>query len=448
LTGLDGVLVGLRTRELLQQLLEARCRLSPVVLVIEDLHWIDSASEELLGKIIDSAAKLRLLILTTRRPEYSPCWVDRPVVAKLPLEPLATGDIRHLVKDRLGVDALPEGLARQVTEKADGNPLFAEEIASYLTERGILRSAAGTLDFDASAVSAALPASVQSLLAARVDRLAPEDRTLLQAASVIGRRFDSELLAAVLNESEVHNRLASMRSLDLIHQESKAGDFGFKHALVRDALYQSLLTGTRAALHLKIAEEIERRSGNRLTEVVEILARHYSQTDRAEKAFAYHSMSGSKSLSVYSLDEGATHFAAAVALLDKYPGCASDDQVSEFLVSYTLLLNLSAQMKAIIELVERYLPRVDRFGDDPRAVLIRYEYAYGLLWNARYREAAAVQQDTLPIANRLGDKRSKAYTLVGEIMVSTIVAPKPLQEFEILKTEAIKIASNTTDVYI
>ena len=93
LIGLDGVLIGLRTRELLQQLLEARCRLSPVVMMIEDLHWIDSVSEELLGKIVDSEAKLRLLLLTTRRPEYSPPWLDRSVVTKLPLEPLPAG--RH-----------------------------------------------------------------------------------------------------------------------------------------------------------------------------------------------------------------------------------------------------------------------------------------------------------------------------------------------------------------
>ena len=208
LTGLDGVLIGLRTRELLQQLLEARCRLSPVVMVIEDLHWIDSVSEELLGKIVDSEAKLRLLLLTTRRPEYTPPWLDRATVTKLPLEPLPAGDIRHLVQARLGVEALPEALARQVTEKAEGNPLFAEEIVSFLTERGILRTG-GKLDFDASAVATALPASVQSLLTARVDRLAPKDRALLQAASVIGRRFDPQLLAAAVGETDID---ASARS--------------------------------------------------------------------------------------------------------------------------------------------------------------------------------------------------------------------------------------------
>ena len=173
----------------------------------------------------------------------------------------------------------------------------------------------------------------------------------------------------------------------------------FKHALVRDALYQSLLTEARTALHLKIAEEIERRSGNRLTEVAEVLAHHYSQTDQADKAFTYLSMAGSKSLSVYSLDEAATHFTAALALLDKNPNCASDDQVADFLVSYTLLLNMSAQAKVMIDVLQRYLPRVDRLGDDPRAVLIRHHYVVALLFNARYQEAAALQRETSPMAD-------------------------------------------------
>ena len=194
------------------------------------------------------------------------------------------------------------------------------------------------MDFDASAVATALPASVQSLLTARVDRLAPNDRALLQAASVIGRRFDPQLLAVVVDETDIDARLAAMQALDLVRREDKSGDYAFKHALVRDALYQSLLTEARTALHLKIAEEIERRSGNRLTEVAEVLAHHYSQTDHADKAFTYLSMAGSKSLSVYSLDEAATHFTAALALLDKNPNCASDDQVADFLVSYTLLV--------------------------------------------------------------------------------------------------------------
>ena len=445
LAGLDGVLIGLRTRELLQQLLEARCRLSPVIMVIEDLHWIDSVSEELLNKIIDSEAKLRLLLLTTRRPEYVPYWLNSPVVIKLGLEPLPVGDIRRLIQARLGVDVLPEALARQVAEKAEGNPLFVEEIVTYLTERGILRT---TVEFDTNAVAAALPASVQSLLTARVDRLAPKDRSLLQAASVIGRQFDSQVLAAVIGERDVDARLAAMGALDLVRPEGKSTDYVFKHALVRDALYQSLLTEARKSMHLKIAEEIELRSGNRLTEVAEALAHHYSQTDKVDKAFTYLSMSGSKSLSVYSLDEAANHFAAALALLDENPDCALDDQVAEFLVSYTLLLNMSRRLNVMVDVLKRYLPRINRLGDDPRAVLIRHHYVFALVWSARYGEAAVVQRQTSPMADRLGDNKSKAYSLAGEIHVSTIIAPKLLHEFETLKREAIKAASDTADAHI
>ena len=363
MTGLDGVLIGLRTRDLLQSLLEARCRLSPVVLLIEDLHWIDSVSNEVLGKIISGGTKLQLLLLHTRRPEYLPGWLERPTVVKLHLEPLPAGDVRRLIQTRLGVEALPEALARQVTEKAEGNALFVEEIVSFLTERDALRTNAGKVEFDADAVTAALPASVQSLLTARVDRLAPRDRALLQSAAVIGRRFDPGLLAAGMDDGgEIDARLSAMQALDHVHAEPKSGDYSFKHALVRDALYQTLLTEPRTALHLKIAEEVERRNDNRLAEVVEILAHHYGQTDRADKAFTYLAMAGAKSLGVYSLDEATTHFTAALALLDKNSECASDAQVIEFLVSYMLLLNLVGQIKVTIAVLERYLMRVSRMG--------------------------------------------------------------------------------------
>jgi class 3 adenylate cyclase len=451
LAGLDGVLIGLRTRELLQQLLEARCRLSPVVMMmIEDLHWVDSASEELLGKIVENQAMLRLLLLLTRRPEYVPPWLDHSAITKVLLQPLPIGDIRRLIRARLGVESLPEPLAWQVAEKAEGNPLFAEEFVSLLSERGIVRTTTtGELDFEATVVVAtALPASVHSLLAARVDRLIPTDRALLQAASVIGRRFDAKLLADVVDETVVAARLESMHELDLIRPANKSNDYVFKHALIRDALYQSLLTGARKSLHLKIAQEIERRSGNRLNEVAEVLAHHYSQSDRSDKAFAFLSMAGSKSLSVYSLDDAAIHLNAGLALLDKNPDCATDVQVAEFLVFYTLHLVLTGRVKILIDVLERYLARIERLGDNPSMVIIRHRFARALIFNARYRDAAALQQGTSRMADRLGDSRSKAYSLIGDIWVSTICAPKTLVEFEALKREAIKAASDTTDAYL
>ena len=142
------------------------------------------------------------------------------------------------------------------------------------------------------------------------------------------------------------------------------------------------------------------------------------------------------------------HFAGALILLDKIPNCASDDQVADFLLDYALLLNLLIDVKKTLNIVQRYLARVDRLDNDPRAVLIRHHYIVALIWNARYREAAAVQQELLSIADRLGDNRSRAYALATDISVSTIIAPKSLHEFESLKGQAISLASKTADAYI
>jgi class 3 adenylate cyclase len=449
LAGLDGLLIGLRTRDLLQHLLEARCRVSPVVMLIEDLHWIDSVSEEVLGRIIGSETKLRLLILHTRRPEYDPVWRDRPTVATLHLKPLPTGDIRRLVQSRLGVDALPEALSQQVTGKAEGNALFAEEIVSFLTERGHLRVGARGVEFDANAVAAALPASVQSLLTARVDRLAPQERTLLQAAAVIGRRFDSQLLAAATNDrGDIAARLAAMQALDLVYPDGKSGDYAFKHALVRDALYLSLLAERRASLHWEIAEEIERRGGNRLAEVVEILAHHYCRTDRSDKAFRYLAMASSKSLGVYSFDEADEYFTTAFALLEENTDCASDQQIAEFLAEYTSFSNLSMRFKSVPKTVERFIPKLDRLGDNPSYVVAQHHYVFALLYTGRYPEAQVAQANLSAMAARLSDARSAAYALTMAIHVSTLIAPKPVEVFEALCRDASAVVSNINDAYL
>jgi class 3 adenylate cyclase/tetratricopeptide (TPR) repeat protein len=449
LAGLDGVLIGLRTRDLLQQLLEARCQLSSLILVIEDLHWIDSVSEELLDKIVNSSRTLRLLLIHSRRREYVPPWLDRSVVTKLHLEPLPAGDIRRLVQARLGAQALPETLVHRVEEKAEGNPLFAEEIVSFLTERGVLRTTASKVEFDSNAMAAVLPASLQSLLTARVDCLSPEDRKLLQAASVIGRRFDTELLAAVVdNADDIDVRLAAMQALDLVRSGSKSSDCLFKHALVRDALYESLLTGARTTLHFRIAEEIERRSGNRLIEVAEALAYHYSQTDHAGKAFTYLSMAGSKSLSVYSLEEADAHFSRAIERFQTSPGCASDQEVANVLVDYTLLQNALGRNRNVVDIVDKFAAQLHNLGDSAQAVLVLHQKVFSLCFMNEFDAALAEQANISRMADRLGDDRSRAYSLSSQILLSSAVAPKTLSDQKPIVRNALKAASRTEDAYI
>jgi hypothetical protein len=148
---------------------------------------------------------------------------------------------------------------------------------------------------------------------------------------------------------------------------------------VRDALYHSLLSETRIALHLRIAEELESRSGNRLGEVVEVLAHHYSQTERVDKAVSYLAMAGRKSLDVYSLDEANNYFAAAVALLDRNLDCAGDQQTAELLADYTRCLNMLFRLKSLIETIERFKARLDRLGDSPIRIPIQHHYVPDIL---------------------------------------------------------------------
>jgi class 3 adenylate cyclase len=450
LAGLDNVLIGLRTRDLLEELLRARCRVSSTILLLEDLHWIDSASEEFLSKIISENPKLPLLIVHTRRPEYKPRWLINASVSQLSLEPLSADEITSLVKARLGVDALPESLGRQVAERSEGNALFAEEIISFLLERGALRARLDEVEVQGGAISTALPASIQDLLAARVDQLAPRDRALLQIAAVIGRRFDLALLAAASNGEfiDVNTRLRSMQAIGLVYPVNKSNEYVFKHALLRDALYQSLLTGQRAALHLKIGEEVEHRSGNRLAETAESLAYHYGQTDRADKAIVYLTMVGAKCLAAYSLDEAGVHFAAVVDLVRKAPASVTDEQLVGFLVDYLHFLNVSLRHRESAVVFDEFKFRLDRLGDNERYILLQHHYVFALLWSIRYRDAEAAQNRLSAMAARLQDVRSKAYALASAIHLSTIINPQPIEIFERLSNDAIACASTIDDPYI
>jgi class 3 adenylate cyclase len=448
LAGLDGVLIGLRTRDLLPALIRARSRASPVVLSLEDIHWIDRASQEILGNLIESAQP-NLLVITTRRPEYVPNWLGRPGVTTLALEPLTASDIRHMLETRLGVASAPDALIAQVTERAEGNPLFGEEILSLLIQRGSLRVTGGEADFDPDAGDIGLPASLQSLLAARADRLPREDRALLQAAAAIGRRFDRNLLALVVETGEdVAGRLEKLHALDIVHREGRSSDYAFKHVLFRDALYQSLLAERRGELHLKIAEGLEKRSEGRLAEVAETLAHHYALTNRNDTAFTYLAMAGAKSLGVYSLDEADRYFASALALFERDPGCASDERLAEMLANYALCSNISLRLKTIIEVTTRFRPNLNRSGDSRHHVLILHHYISSLVWSGRYRDALSVQQELSAMARRLGDPKSMAYALVSELSVSTYCAPISIEAFQARRREAEAALASVDDAYL
>jgi hypothetical protein len=430
LRGLDGVLIGLRTRDLLLRLLQERCRLTPVIMVLEDLQWIDSVSQEVLGRIIASEEDAPLLIVQTYRPEYKAPWQSHSHVTTLKLEPLTRTDTTQIVRSRFGVDDLPVEIAKLVTDKAEGNPLFAEEIVSFLIERGVVQRATKGIDYSLGAVAALLPTSIQSLLSARVDRLTPANRSLAQAASVIGRRFSRDLLASVTSSDDIDARLSAIRALDIIYPDAISGEFVFKHALVRDALYTSLLQQARSALHLAIATEIEQRSANRLTEVAEALALHYGQTEYADKWFIYLVMAGEKSLGVYSLGEAEQYLQRALSLVEDRPTCTDDAGFIKLLADMSYLLSNTSEPIRIARLIERHGRRIQSLGDSPQSVIVLTNGCFAAFSMSRFRSGLEAAEQVMEMALRLDDDRSKAYARAALVHANSVLAEGDPEEIE------------------
>ena len=449
LDGLDGVLIGLRTRDLLPALLEAQCTATRTILFIDDIHWIDRASEDLLRRIIEGGTHSNLLILYTRRPEYRPPWNDHPAVTTLALKPLAADDIGALAQSRLGIDELPEELIRQVTERAEGNPLFGEEILSFLMEQGALRVDAGKVEFDADVGKSALPESMQNLLSARIGQLEPEDRALLQAAAAIGRRFDPGLLSLVVGREEgTGAALRRMQALDIVFREANSSDYIFKHILLRDSVYHGLVSERRAELHLAIATALEKRNSDRLAETAETLAYHYALTNHTDLAFTYNAMAAKKSLGVFSLDEANRYFATAYALVQRDAGCATHEQFVAFLADYAHCLNISLQVRTMLDLAADVGPILTEIGDSRAHVLFLHHLVACLVCNGRYIDALRIQQELSAMAVRLGDATSLAYALVSELSVSCYIQPKTNEEFESKRREAEAVLASVDDAYL
>jgi class 3 adenylate cyclase/tetratricopeptide (TPR) repeat protein len=449
LEGLDGTLIGMRTRDLLLNLVEARCRLSTVVLLLEDLHWIDNASEELLARIIDHDDAPALLLLCTRRPEYRQPWRDRSRVISLPLAPLSEQETLQIVGTRLAVVELPGTLGSLIAAKAEGNPLFAEEIVSFLVERGIVQHAASGLAYHAPAVAAVLPGSLQSLLTARIDRLPVADRSALQVAAVIGRRFNYSLLANVTGNSEddVAQRLALMEAADLLYSNGRSGDYLFKHALVREALYETLLSAQRADWHLRVAQEIERRSADRTVEVAEILAHHYSFADEPDRTFHYLCLAGRKCLDVYSLEEAEQYFRRALRIYDAPTG-VDGNAMAKAVVGLLEALYLAGNVLETKNIAELYIPKLENMGPSAELAFALYFLSLMLANLCALREGEVKARRALAIAEQTGDAKAIAYARSSVFFLATVLGQTSPEAMEAMRRQLLVECERAADNYI
>lgn len=410
---LDSEAVGVRTRNALLALLHERRRVSSVVMFIDDLHWMDHASEELLARITEADRELSLLLIRAYRPQY--------IVPRAPIEEATVLRLDHLSRDgtvallrsRLGVDEVPEALTRLVADKAEGNPLFAEEIASYLIEKGAVTVSDGTASYDA-ATGTALPVTLENLLMERFDRLEPGPRAVLEAASVVGPVFAPDLVAAATGlDGVVAGHLADLAGRDLVLPDVDDGAWRFKHVLVREAIYASLLKPKREALHLGIARAIEDAASHDAGESADILAHHYARTTEVAKAVHYLAQAGERSLIVYSLEEAETWFRDTIGRIEANPGCVDDVVLVDILLMLARVLYFSISFYDIIAMVERYLPIVERLGDPKRLARFLFETGYAHVFSAQHATGKPMLERALAIGEEIGDEEIVGYVSMG-----------------------------------
>jgi class 3 adenylate cyclase len=321
-----------RTLDALKRLLLRESQERPVLLVFEDLHWIDAETQALLDSLVESLPTARLLLLVNYRPEYEHGWGRRTYYQQLRLDPLPAASADELLHALLGDDAGLHALKRLLVERTEGNPFFLEESVQALVETGVLAGERGAYRLARPLEHAQVPATVQAVLTARIDRLAPEDKRLLQSAAVIGKDVPYALLAAIaeLPEDALRAGVARLQAAEFLYEAALFPELEhtFKHALTHEVAYGSLLGERRRALHARIMEAIERLYPDRLIEYVERLAHHALRGEVWAQAVSYSRQAGAKSAARSAYREAASHVDQAIMTLDHLPDDAGTRELA------------------------------------------------------------------------------------------------------------------------
>jgi adenylate cyclase len=304
--GLDQAQRKWRLIEAVKALVLRSAQQRPLVLVLEDLQWIDRQSEEAMAALVDAFGGQRVLLVCTYRAGYAPPWRDRSYHLRLTLDPLSAGETAQMVAALLGAGNAPEALKRLVAERAEGNPFFVEELARYLRERG--------------GEARELPATVQDLLTARLDRLPEGLKRTLQTAAVLGRQFPLALLEALAPpDADLRADLRELVRHELLQEAELYPQlkYRFTHLLIQEAAYEELLLRARAELHARAGAALERLYAGRTDEVLTELAEHYGRSDDRAKALAYLVRAGERAHSLFAYEEAQRYYRRALERLER-----------------------------------------------------------------------------------------------------------------------------------
>jgi class 3 adenylate cyclase/tetratricopeptide (TPR) repeat protein len=409
---------------------EARQR--PLLLIFEDLHWIDSETQAVLDSLVESLGTARILLLVTYRPEYQHGWAGKSYYSQLRLGSLAGESNGRLLDALLGDD--PTLLSLKQLLANHGNPFFLEETVRTLVETKVLEGSSGGYRLTRPIEAIQVPATVQVVLASRIDRLSLENKRLLQIAAVIGRRVPCSLLRAVADvpDEALREGLDRLQSAEFVFETGLFPDleYSFKHAITQDVAYGGILQDRRRELHAQIVSSIEALHHNRLGEQIELLAHHAAQGELREKAVDYLRRAGQKGATRSALSDARVWFEQALVVLEGLPETKSTLEASfEICLDLRIILSLLGEVRRGVERVREAEALAERLNDDHRrarvcATLVHFHWTLGEL-----DEAFRTGIRALELVARLGDfkLRIQATSLLVQVHCSRAEYPRAIE---------------------
>jgi tetratricopeptide (TPR) repeat protein len=394
-----------RAVDAVKRLLLRESAVQPLMLIFEDLHWIDAETQAVLDNLVESLPTAALLLAVNYRPEYRHGWGSKTYYRQLRIDPLSPRGADELLQALLGEDRSVEPLKRMLIARTEGNPLFLEESVRTLVETGVLAGEAGAYRLARSAESISVPPTVQAILAARIDRLRPELKRLLQAASVVGKDVSFSLLEAIgeLPADELRQALSELQAAEFLYETRLFPEleYTFKHALTHEVAYGSILQDRRRALHGALLGAIERLDADRLIEHVEALAQHAVRGGLNDKAVGYLEAAGEKAFGRSATREAVAFFEAALEILAEMPETpdALSNRLDILIALGPALITLhGASAPAVGDLYRRAFELVERLGDSAR----RFPVLWGLWFinytRGEYRPALVAANELLALA--------------------------------------------------
>ncbi|HYX46791.1 MAG TPA: AAA family ATPase [Sphingomicrobium sp.] len=402
-----------RQRELFSALRELLLRESerqPLCLLFEDLHWIDAETQAFLDTLVENVAAAKILLLVNFRPEYKSRWTGKPWYSEARIERLVASNADDLLDSLLGSSADLAPIKQTLIRVTEGNPLFLEECVRSLIESGALAGGAGQWRLIAPLPSAFVPRSVQAILAARIDRLQPHLKELVQCAAVIGNDVPQALLAAVLRipQPELERGMRELKAAEFLYEKSlfPETEYTFKHAMTREVAYASLVRERRRMLHAQVAEAILNLSDGRLDESVERLAEHAEQGQLWSVAVEYLQRAGEKAFGLYANAEAAAYFDSALKALENLPpNRAKLEQAVDLRFELRNALMPLSELGRIRDCLEKVEPLIAELGDPTRGARLASFRCNDHFLAAEQRRALQWGENGLGLARQSGDRR-------------------------------------------